>query len=172
MASTSSVHVDVAVQAAAMAVLQRVVQQRRQGGRPRFSRYRSTGARPRQRVQVKDIYEQLGPTYFKRSYRMKYQSFKKLARKLHHGIIRFSLKNRFVRNYRYVPNGPITTSVRLACALRYFAGGSVYDLMTTYHLGHTDTMRSIWYVVLKTLNSHNVLIRKSKMFTHIPASTI
>lgn len=79
MASTSSVHVDVAVQAAAMAVLQRVVQQRRQGGRPRFSRYRSTGARPRQRVQVKDIYEQLGPTYFKRSYRMKYQSFKKLV---------------------------------------------------------------------------------------------
>jgi hypothetical protein len=84
---------------------------------------------------------------------MKYQSFKKLARKLHHGIIRFSLKNRFVRNYRYVPNGPITTSVRLACALRYFAGGSVYDLMTTYHLGHTDTMRSIWYVV-DAINAH------------------
>jgi hypothetical protein len=55
---------------------------------------------------VKDIYEQLGPAYFKRAYRMKYHSFKKLARKLHHGIIRFSLKSHFVKNYWYVPMAP------------------------------------------------------------------
>jgi hypothetical protein len=64
---------------------------------------------------VEDIYEQLGPTYFKRAYRMKYSSFKKLARKLHHGIMRASGKNHFSRNY--IHNGPITPSVCLACAL-------------------------------------------------------
>jgi hypothetical protein len=140
----------VAVQAAALAAV-KVVQQRRR--RLRASQFRSTGARRRQRVQVNEIYEQLGPTLFKRAYRMKYHSFKKLARMLHHGIIRFSVKNRFVKNYRYVPNGPITTSVRLACALRYFAGASIYDIMTTYCLGHTDTFKSIWYVV-DAINAH------------------
>jgi hypothetical protein len=47
----------------------------------------------------------------------------------------------------------ITTSVRLACALRYFAGGSPYDLMTTYQLGYTDTVNSIWYV-FEAINAH------------------
>jgi hypothetical protein len=48
---------------------------------------------------------------------MKYHSFKKLARKLHNGILQASGKNPFAgrRNYRYIPNGPIITSVRLAC---------------------------------------------------------
>jgi DDE superfamily endonuclease len=100
---------------------------------------------------VEDIYEQLGPTYFKRAYRMKYSSFKKLARKLHHGIMRVSGKNHFSRNY--IHNGPITPSVRLACALRYFAGGSPYDIMMTYHIGHCDTISSIRYVI-DAINAH------------------
>jgi hypothetical protein len=33
---------------------------------------------------------------------------------------------------RYSPNGPIDPDVRLACAIRWFAGGSFYDIMTTY----------------------------------------
>jgi hypothetical protein len=43
---------------------------------------------------------------------------------------------------RYVPNGPISPDhhVRLACAIRWFAGGSPYDIMTTYGIGHTDTI--------------------------------
>ena len=98
----------------------------------------------------------MGPKYFRRAYRMNYGSFKKLAQKLHNHIMHASQRRRVSpnsRNYRYIPNGPITTSVRLACALRYFAGGSPYDIMTTYQIGHTDVMLSIWYVV-HAINAH------------------
>lgn len=45
------------------------------------------------------------------------------------------------------PNGEISTSVRLAIALRYFAGGSMYDLSPLYGVGITDCRLSVWYVV-------------------------
>ena len=153
LSTTHERSINVAVQAAVLTA-GKVVQQRRrqqQRGRRRGSSLGRMAAQRRQRTQVKDIYQQLGPVYFKRSYRMKYESFKKLARKLHHGIMRFSGTNRFSKNY--IHNGRITPSVRLACALRYFAGGSPYDIMTTYCLGHTDTINSIWYVV-EAINSH------------------
>jgi hypothetical protein len=41
--------------------------------------------------------------------------------------------------------------VRLA--LRYFAGASLYDLMTTFGIGHTDAANSIWYAV-DAINDH------------------
>jgi hypothetical protein len=47
----------------------------------------------------------------------------------------------------FVPNGPISPDVRLACAICWFAGGSLYNIMTTYGIGHTDAMNSCWYVV-------------------------
>jgi hypothetical protein len=88
---------------------------------------------------------------------MLYRSFKSIAQKLQRGIIQLlHMKKRRNRssstgnsnNYRrYVPNGPITPSVRLACALCYFAGGSPCDFMTTYCIGYTGMMQSIWYVV-------------------------
>ncbi len=46
-----------------------------------------------------------------------------------------------------IPNGPIATSVRLACALRYFAGGSPYDIMVRYGISHTDIFICVWCVV-------------------------
>jgi hypothetical protein len=54
---------------------------------------------------------------------------------------------------RFVPNGPICPDVRLACAIRWFSGASSYDLMTTYGIGHSDTLRSYWFVV-DAINSH------------------
>ena len=83
---------------------------------------------------------------------MDYQSFKKLARLLHAGICEALGQTRLRRpNYRHVPNGPISTSVRLACSLRFFAGGSPYDIMSTYQIGHTDFFKSVWSVV-KAIN--------------------
>lgn len=157
----------IAVLAAALAAA-KVVQWRQEqhsqtgGGIPRRARRRAIGAHQRSRIQVKDIYRQLGPTNFKKAYRMTYHSFKRLARKLRNGIIKSLLAKKRRNhspdsmnetNYRYVPNGPITPSVRLACALRYFAGGSPYDLMTSYCIGHTDMVYSIWYVV-DAINAH------------------
>ncbi|KAL3774298.1 hypothetical protein ACHAW5_010202 [Stephanodiscus triporus] len=49
-----------------------------------------------------------------------------------------------------IPNGRISTSVRLACALRYFAGGSPYDIMSVYGVSHTIILDSVWCVVEAT----------------------
>ena len=44
---------------------------------------------------------------------------------------------------RFPPNGQISPDVRLACAICWFAGGSAYNLMTTFVIGHTDTIKSL-----------------------------
>jgi hypothetical protein len=35
----------------------------------------------------------------------------------------------------------------LGCALRYFAGGSPYDLMVKFGIWHTEVLDSVWFVV-------------------------
>ena len=86
---------------------------------------------------VHDVYCCLGGSYFQRAYCMSYESFWNLHTKLVTRINRVRLAMR-----RYVPkggrkggkfklppirNGQVTTSVRLACALQYFAGGSAFS---------------------------------------------
>ena len=44
-------------------------------------------------------------------------------------------------------NGKVSTKVRLACALRYFAGGSLYDLMGKYGVSYTVVLNSVSFVV-------------------------
>ena len=106
--------------------------------------------RKRNRRSVRDIYRELGKDYFRRAYRMKYGTFKRLATDLRPYIIAAMGRT---GTPRYVRNGQITPDVRLACALRWFAGGSAYDIMTTYSIGHTDTIKSVWYVV-DAVNRH------------------
>ena len=140
-------NVVVAVQSVALAAMKTAGKRRRpcsRLGRP---------TRCRVRKQVQHIYDQLGPIYFRRAFRMNYSSFQKLSRKLEDKIIEKSQKNPFASFQRYVPNGPITPSVRLACALRYFSGASLYDLMITFGIGHTDASNSIWFVV-DAINDH------------------
>ena len=137
----SRANIVVAAQAVALAAMKTAGKRRRpcsRLGRP---------TRCRVRKQVQHIYDQLGPIYFRRAFRMNYSSFQKLSRKLEDKIIEKSQKNPFASFQRYVPNGPITPSVRLACALRYFSGASLYDLMITFGIGHTDASNSIWFVV-------------------------
>jgi len=81
---------------------------------------------------------------------MKCRTFKRLATLLCPHIITASGKK---GTKSYIPNGPISLDVRLACAIRWFAGGSTYDVMTTYGLGLTDTINSYWYVV-DAINKH------------------
>jgi hypothetical protein len=93
--------------------------------------------RKRQRRLVQDVYNQLGDVYFWRAYQMKFGTFQRLAEVLHPAyIIAASGKKEHSRNY--LPNGQISIHVRLACAVCWFAGGSVYDIMTTYEIGHTE----------------------------------
>ena len=48
----------------------------------------------------------------------------------------------------YVYNGRIMPEVRLASAIRWYAGGSSYDIMTTFGISHLTVFDSIWYVVV------------------------
>eukprot|EP00956_Cyclotella_meneghiniana_P007175 scaffold9759_cov64-Cyclotella_meneghiniana.AAC.1 len=90
---------------------------------------------------------------------MSYQAFCSLHEKLESGIIesikeaaeKRKKKKRSLRRRRRKgnnpkppppPNGDITTSVRLACALRYFSGGSPYDIMSNFGVSHSEMMDS------------------------------
>jgi hypothetical protein len=46
-----------------------------------------------------------------------------------------------------IPNERVPPSVQLACALRYFAGGSAYNIMSVYGVLHTIILDSVWCVV-------------------------
>jgi hypothetical protein len=109
------------------------------------SKQRNTIIRSRIRKLVASIFEELGDIYFHRAYRMKYSTFCTLADMLGPFIASVSRKSPTSKNYRH--NGAILTSVRLASALCWFAGGSIYNIMTTVGISHTKAMDSCWYVV-------------------------
>ena len=56
---------------------------------------------------------------------------------------------RYGGNYSLPPvhNGPITTTERLGAALRYFAGGSPYDIMCVFCISLSEVLKSVWIVV-------------------------
>ena len=90
----------------AAVVAQQVIRRRFQritnhGGSPRGRSFRK-----RQRRSVRDIYEELGDVYFRRAYRMKYDTFNRLATLLSPYIIESSGKKQTSRNYRH--NGAIS----------------------------------------------------------------
>ena len=123
------------------------------------SRWNRSGrkARPCDRRSVSDQYISMGPQYFRRAYRMEYESFWRLHELLEEGIERARLNQRGyeVKGGREggsylpppIPNGKIESSVRLACAIRYFAGGSIYDIMGKYFISYSEVMQSVWFVV-------------------------
>ena len=141
---------------AAVVVADVVVTRRSRLQRTRRTRHRGSlpgrSFRIRKRRSVEDVYNELGRIYFRRAYQMKYSTFKRLAEELRPFIIKASGQKDVVRP-GYPPNGRISPDVRLACAIRWFAGGSAYDLMTTFGIGHTDTINSFWYVV-DAINGH------------------
>jgi hypothetical protein len=85
---------------------------------------------------------------------MTYHSFKHPATLLYPYILAACGKKGIPRNYQ---NGPISPDVRLACAIRWFAGGSAYDIMRTYGISHTDTINSYWYIV-DAINKHPAFV--------------
>ena len=108
--------------------------------RRRRSRQTSGKKRHRRRQSVQSVYAMLGPYYFQRAFRMSYESFLHLSSLLADHMIR--------RNHTMSRcNGPILPSVRLACALRYFAGGSNYDIATTFGIAPSEIFESVWEVV-------------------------
>jgi hypothetical protein len=84
---------------------------------------------------VQEVYKLLGDEDFWKTYHMLYPKFTKLASMLEDGIVFCTGASGKPHHYT---NGYISPDVRLAIALGYFAGGRLWDLMTTYHVGRPD----------------------------------
>jgi hypothetical protein len=78
---------------------------------------------------------------------MSYSSFGHLALLLSEGIIMESGQGEESSSVHHVHNGQIMPEVCLASALRWFAGGSAYDIMTTFGISHSEVFTSAWFVV-------------------------
>ena len=67
-----------------------------------------------------------------------------------HDMLEPALREEFnvgTRSHGADPNGEIPTKLRLSAALRYFAGGSVYDIMLTHGTGRQSVYKSVYGIV-------------------------
>ena len=88
----------------------------------------------------------LGETYFGNAFWLLYRSFLELHHCLSNAVSAMSGKYTSALPH-HVPNGKITTSVRLGCALHYFSGGSPYDICCSFGISHMEVLDSVLYVV-------------------------
>jgi hypothetical protein len=111
----------------------------------------------RLRISVFEVFSMMGPRIFRRAFRMTFDAFWRLhAILLPHILTSVDEGRGYVRmggreggNYMLPPvlNGPISPSVCLGAALRYFAGGSPYDIMCVFAIGYSEVLTSVWSVV-------------------------
>lgn len=140
------------IKAVSLSVSKYFTQLGKGGGRVLGSAHRT-----RTRQTVHDVYLGLGPIYFRRAYRMEYSSFLHLHAILKEGMVASidSLATYKRKGGRKggdfklppIPNGKVTTQVRLAVAIRYASGGSPYDLMSLFGISHSMIFDSLWQVV-------------------------
>ena len=112
---------------------------------------------PRQRTSVVEVYNSMGPRIFRRAFRMTFDAFWRLhSILLPHLRTAISDNSNYVRkggreggNYSLPPirNGPISPSIRLGATIRYFAGGSPYDIMLAFGVSYSEVLTSVWIVV-------------------------
>ena len=95
----------------------------------------------RNRVSVSEIFQKLGSVGVRRAYRMHPESFWLLSRILFQGN---TVKK---RKRGKTPNGPIDWNMRLAMALRWFAGVDKFDIALNYDVHVTEVMNSVWDIV-------------------------
>jgi len=103
----------------------------------------------RVRRPVSSIFQELGESYTSRAYRMTALSFWTLHRLLylHMGYDQYPSLHSKKMNRNGAKNGRIHSTHRLSIAIRYFAGGSPYDIALMHGVSHTEVFRSIWTVV-------------------------
>ena len=83
----------------------------------------------RQRRSINSLRDEYGSN-FRRAYRMTFKSFMKL-----HGQLAPYLSGPLKDSGA---NGPIPSEIRLAIALRYFAGGSMWDIIISHGVSYTE----------------------------------
>jgi hypothetical protein len=151
--------------AAAFAASFVLSQKRRKKMKAAIRRQVGTNMRVRIRQSIESVYHEIGNELFCRAYRMTSPAFLELHRLLEPEILRIHKEYHEARRIRrketrgdtkridvktwkgFVRNGLISTSTCLAIALRYFAGGSLYDLAPLLGVGRSSALRSVWLVV-------------------------
>lgn len=111
----------------------------------RSQKDRSTYIR-RKRRKLEDLRYEYG-SFFRRAYRMSYESFQKLYCLIKDGIEEHIKRGQSRNESPFAPNGCVTADIRLAIALRWFAGGSYLDIKISHSVGKDEVYRSIWAVV-------------------------
>jgi hypothetical protein len=107
----------------------------------------------RVRRSVWSIMEELGEYGTRRAYRMKRESFFQLFRLLEPHMVTGSRKRpssgkkRRSKKYDGATNGIIPKTSRLSIALRWFAGGSVWDIAIVHGVSVSAVYESIWIIV-------------------------
>ena len=100
--------------------------------------------RRRNRGKIREIIDEYGPFLFKRAFRMHEPSFWKLLDLIEPKL---GKKGSGKRKFGKTPNGTIPNSLRLAIAIRYFAGGDPLDLAIVYHVTPCLVYQCVWEVV-------------------------
>ena len=98
---------------------------------------------PRQRKSVTQLHRELGKTYFRRSFRMKYSTFGQLFQVIKSDLARIVDS----KNQNKSPNGRVTLTIRFGCAIRFFAGGDAYDVACMFGVSHSVVFESVDYVI-------------------------
>jgi hypothetical protein len=95
----------------------------------------------RRRKTIEGLFEEYGERHFERAYRMSFASFCHLHSLLHDSLLSSD------KPYHKGGLPRISTYIRLAAAIRYFGGGSVWDIMISHGMSRTETYESVWKVV-------------------------
>lgn len=114
----------------------------REKGKLRKGRVRGSKTCRRMRSPITAIFDEYGPILFRRAYRMDEDSFWKLL-----NLLETNMGIKRGRKRGATPNGPVCNSVRLAMALRYFAGGDPLDIAVVYKVSRDLVYKSAWLVV-------------------------
>jgi hypothetical protein len=103
----------------------------------RYNRYR-------QHNSIALIRQHIGEIEFWQAYRMEYVDFKELVE-----MLTPIMKNIIGTNNEriWAPNGRVSMSERVACSLRYFAGGYVHDMLFQFGVSKAFVYASIGLVV-------------------------
>ena len=97
----------------------------------------------RTRKKVEDMWRELGSDA-RKAFRMNLDTFYLL-----HDILEPKLLEIFGKSDcpEQITNGEISTKLRLSAALRYFAGGSVWDIQLTHGLSRNSVYQSVYGVI-------------------------
>ena len=95
----------------------------------------------RTRKSIQQVYRELGPNMFRRSFRMEYSTFSLLFAKIKPQLVRTMGRNRRKKR-KHAVNGLIPLASRLGCAIRYWAGADPYDLMLVFGISYTEVHTS------------------------------